>query len=62
MVDGPAWEYGAGDAEATTADVTTAGMTAAGPVRELLLVLARRRTPDDPHEVKVTGDRPLLNH
>ncbi|MEU8801596.1 maleylpyruvate isomerase N-terminal domain-containing protein [Spirillospora sp. NPDC048819] len=56
--EGPVWERedGCGGGGAA-ADVTVAG-----PVRDLLLVLARRLTPDDAHEVKVTGDRSLLDH
>ncbi|QFG26804.1 maleylpyruvate isomerase family mycothiol-dependent enzyme [Actinomadura sp. WMMB 499] len=44
-------EYGARDAD----------MTIAGPVRDLMLVFARRLAPEDA-AVKVTGDRALLDH
>ncbi|TDD66668.1 maleylpyruvate isomerase family mycothiol-dependent enzyme [Actinomadura darangshiensis] len=49
---GPVWERGTGDA----------GVTVAGPVQNLLLVFARRLAPDGAAEVKVTGDRSLLDH
>ena len=49
--DGPAWETEAGDAD----------MTVSGPVRDLLLVFARR-LPADGAEVEVTGDAALLEH
>lgn len=50
--EGPVWEHGAPDAD----------MTADGPVRDLLLVFARRLAPADAAEVKVTGDASLLDH
>ncbi|GAA1820514.1 maleylpyruvate isomerase family mycothiol-dependent enzyme [Actinomadura chokoriensis] len=50
--EGPVWEHGALDAD----------MIAGGPVRDLLLVFARRLAPSDAAEVKVTGDASLLEH
>ncbi|TDE22692.1 maleylpyruvate isomerase N-terminal domain-containing protein [Actinomadura sp. 6K520] len=52
---GAAFEHGAAVAE-VEADVTVRG-----PVRDLLLVLARRLDPAEA-EVEVTGDRSLLDH
>ncbi|MFE0021716.1 maleylpyruvate isomerase family mycothiol-dependent enzyme [Amycolatopsis sp. NPDC059021] len=49
--DGFGW-----DRSAAGADVTVTG-----PVRDLMLVLARRLPPGD-HRVEVTGDRELLDH
>ncbi|MDL4817534.1 maleylpyruvate isomerase family mycothiol-dependent enzyme [Actinomadura opuntiae] len=49
--DGIAWERASRDGD----------LTIAGPVRDLMLVFARRLAPGDA-EVKVTGDRALLDH
>lgn len=61
--DGPAFERVAAhrhDVAAHRHD--EAHVTVTGPVRDLLLVLARRLAPDDGADVKVTGDRSLLDH
>ncbi|TDC18690.1 maleylpyruvate isomerase family mycothiol-dependent enzyme [Actinomadura bangladeshensis] len=50
--EGPVWEHGVRDAD----------MTVDGPVRDLLLVFARRLAPADAPGVKVTGDASLLDH
>ncbi|MFA1541724.1 maleylpyruvate isomerase family mycothiol-dependent enzyme [Actinomadura monticuli] len=50
--DGPVWEDRAAEAD----------MTVTGPVRDLLLVFARRLAPDDAPDVKVAGDAALLDH
>ncbi|WP_207394016.1 maleylpyruvate isomerase family mycothiol-dependent enzyme [Actinomadura formosensis] len=48
---GPSWRDEAGDAD----------VTVTGPVRDLLLVFARRLTPDEA-DVKTTGDASLVRH
>lgn len=50
--EGPVWEHGAREAD----------MTAGGPVRDLLLVFARRLAPAGARELTVTGDASLLDH
>jgi uncharacterized protein (TIGR03083 family) len=50
--EGPVWEHGARDAD----------MTVGGPVRDLLLVFARRLAPADAPELTVTGEASLLDH
>ncbi|MFV2172211.1 maleylpyruvate isomerase family mycothiol-dependent enzyme [Actinomadura sp. LOL_016] len=49
------------DAAVVEQGARDADVTIAGPVRDLMLVFARRLAPDDA-AVKVTGDRALLNH
>jgi uncharacterized protein (TIGR03083 family) len=49
--DGIGWERASRDGD----------MTITGPLRDLMLVFARRLAPDDA-DVKVTGDRSLLGH
>ncbi|CNF31754.1 uncharacterized Actinobacterial protein [Mycobacterium tuberculosis] len=50
--EGPVWEHGAPDAD----------LTVSGPVRDLLLVFARRLAPAGAARVKVAGDASLLDH
>ncbi|WP_026404521.1 maleylpyruvate isomerase family mycothiol-dependent enzyme [Actinomadura rifamycini] len=49
------------DAAVVEYETRDADMTIAGPVRDLMLVFARRLSPDDA-AVKITGDRALLDH
>lgn len=60
--EGPAFEHIPGEHIPGEHGAWDADVTVTGPVRELLLVLARRLAPDDAGDVKVTGDRSLLDH
>ncbi|SNT34294.1 TIGR03083 family protein [Actinomadura meyerae] len=62
--DGPVFTEGpeGPEGESVRGGEKGADVTVAGPVRDLLLVFARRLAPAEADELKVTGDASLLDH